>query len=113
MGPDGPYKLGLNEVRIGLTLPWFAIVLARYRLGPSHYDHAVVTGEMFDPRGAREAGLLDRVVPFDDLPAAGRAAAEDLTTLDRRAHKATKLRARQKILEELRWAIETDFPTKT
>ena len=53
IGADGPFKLGLNEVRIGLTLPWFAIVLARHRLAPAHFDHATVTGSMFDPAGAR------------------------------------------------------------
>ena len=49
IGARGQYKLGLNEVRIGLTLPWFATVLARYRLSPAHADHAAVTGTMFDP----------------------------------------------------------------
>ena len=63
LGAEGPFRLGLNEVRIGLTLPWFAIVLARHRLAPAHFDHACVTGEMFDPQSAREAGLLDAVVP--------------------------------------------------
>ena len=63
VGADGPFKLGLNEVRIGLTLPWFALVLARHRLTPAHFDHAAVTGAMFDPQAAREAGLLDAVVP--------------------------------------------------
>ena len=53
IGADGPFKLGLNEVRIGLTLPWFAIVLARHRLSPAHFDHAAVTGTMFDPWTAR------------------------------------------------------------
>ena len=60
--PTGRSGLGLNEVRIGLTLPWFAIVLARHRLTPAHFDHAAVTGDMFDPQTAREAGLLDVVV---------------------------------------------------
>jgi enoyl-CoA hydratase len=109
IGADGPYKLGLNEVRIGLTLPWFAIVLARHRLAPSHFDHAVVTGAMFDPHLAREAGLLDAVVAPDALAEAGLAAAEDLTGVDRRAHAATKLRARKRVLEELREAIETEL----
>ncbi len=109
VGADGPFKLGLNEVRIGLTLPWFAIVLARYRMNPPHFDHATVTGEMFDPSGARDAGLLDRVVPVDEVASAGWAAAEDLTTVDGPAHKATKLRARQKVLEDLRWAIEAEL----
>ncbi len=102
VGAEGPFKLGLNEVRIGLTLPWFAVVLARHRLAPAHFDHAAVTGTMFDPHTAREAGLLDRVVPPDELDAAAMAAAEDLTAVDRRAHAATKLRARQPVIEELR-----------
>ena len=109
VGADGPFKLGLNEVRIGLALPWFAIILARHRMTPAAFDHAVVTGEMLDPQGARAAGLLDRVVPVDELAEAGRAAAEDLTAIDVRAHLTTKLRARQKVLEELRWSIETDL----
>ena len=109
VGADGPFKLGLNEVRIGLPLPWFAIILARHRMTPAAFDHAVVTGEMLDPQGARVAGLLDRVVPADDLAEAGRAAAEDLTAIDVRAHKITKLRARQKVLEELRSTIETEL----
>jgi enoyl-CoA hydratase len=53
LGAAGPFRLGLNEVRIGLTLPWFAVVLARHRLTPAHFDHATVTGTMFDPGEAR------------------------------------------------------------
>lgn len=109
VGADGPFKLGLNEVRIGLTLPWFAIVLARHRLTPAHFDHAAVTGTMFDPRGAREAGLLDEVVSADELDTVAAAAAEDLAALDRRAHAATKLRARQRVLDELRSAIDSEL----
>ena len=109
VGADGPFKLGLNEVRIGLTLPWFAVVLARHRLTPAHFDHAAVTGAMLDPHTAREAGLLDAVVPPDKLDAAALAAARDLTVLDRQAHAATKLRARRPVLEQLRHAIETEL----
>ncbi len=109
VGADGPFKLGLNEVRIGLTLPWFAIVLARHRLTPAHFDHAAVTGDMFDPAAARKAGLLDRVVPPADVDAVALAAAKDLGSLDRTAHAATKLRVRQPVLKDLRAAIELEL----
>lgn len=109
LGADGPFKLGLNEVRIGLTLPWFAIVLARHRLTPSQCDHVAVTGALLDPRAAREAGLLDSVVDPDQLAATARATAEDLASLDRAAHGATKLRVRKLVLEELRATIETEL----
>ena len=109
IGADGPFKLGLNEVRIGLTLPWFAIVLARHRLTPAHFDHALVTGDMFDPEAATEAGLLDRVVPAADLDAVALGAAQDLASLDRSAHAATKLRVRRPVLNDLRAAIELEL----
>jgi enoyl-CoA hydratase len=109
LGVDGPYKLGLNEVRIGLTLPWFAIVLARHRLTPSSFDRATVTGTMFDPQQACEAGLLDTVVAPNRLAGAADAVARDLTEVDRRAHAATKLRVRQRVLGELRAAIEDEL----
>jgi enoyl-CoA hydratase len=109
IGARGQFKLGLNEVRIGLTLPWFASVLARYRLSPAHADHAAVTGTMFDPDGALVAGLLDAVVPPEDLEAAALAAAADLAALDRRAHAATKLRMRQDVACDLRGAIESEL----
>jgi enoyl-CoA hydratase len=109
IGVSGPFKLGLNEVRIGLTLPWFAIVLARHRLTPSTFDRATVTGTMFTPEEAVAAGLLDRVVAPEELGAAARAAAADLATLDRRAHAGTKQRARQAVVDELRAAIDTEL----
>ena len=109
IGAQGRFKLGLNEVRIGLTLPWFATVLARYRLGPAYADHAAVTGTMFDPDGALVAGLLDAVVPREDLEAAALAAATDLAALDRQAHAATKLRMRRDVARDLRGAIESEL----
>jgi enoyl-CoA hydratase len=109
LGADGPFRLGLNEVRIGLTLPWFAIVLARYRLTPAHFDHAAVTGEMFDPQTAREAGLLDAVVPPSELSDRAQTVARELTSIDRSAHAATKLRVRKPVLDELQRAIDSEL----
>jgi enoyl-CoA hydratase len=109
IGAEGPFKLGLNEVRIGLTLPWFAVALARHRLTPAAFDRAAVTGALLDPRAALEAGLLDTVVAPEDVAAAARAAAEDLIGVDRAAHAATKLRVRQRVLTELREAITAEL----
>jgi enoyl-CoA hydratase/carnithine racemase len=109
VGADGPFKLGLNEVRIGLTLPWFAAVLARHRLSPAHFDHAAVTGEMFAPQSAREAGLLDTVVAPHELDAVALDIARDLASVDRTAHAATKRRVRHPVLRELHASIETEL----
>jgi hypothetical protein len=49
-------------VRIGMTVPWFAIEIARHRLHPAAFDRTVVNATMYDPEGAVTAGFLDRVV---------------------------------------------------
>jgi enoyl-CoA hydratase len=66
---------------------------------------------LFDPHVATEAGLLDTVVAPEELGGAARRAALDLREVDRRAHAATKLRVRQRVLDELRGAIEDELRT--
>jgi len=109
IGVDGPFRIGLNEVRIGLTVPWFAIELARHRLHPAAFDRTVVNATMYSPNDAVAAGFLDRVVAVDELAGAGAEAAATLAQLDPVAHAATKLRARRAALEALRAAIETEL----
>ena len=109
IGVDGPFRIGLNEVRIGLTVPWFAIELARHRLHPAAFDRTVVNATMYSPNDAVAAGFLDRVVAVDELAGAGAEAAATLAQLDPAAHVATKLRARRAALEALRAAIETEL----
>jgi enoyl-CoA hydratase len=75
IGVEGPFNIGLNEVKIGLTLPSFAVELARYRLTPAYFNRGLITGEMFGPAEALTAGFLDRVMAPAELKAASEAAA--------------------------------------
>lgn len=111
IGVDGPFKIGLNEVQIGLTVPLFVVELARQRLTPAHFNRALTTAAMYSPEEAVAAGFLDRVVPAAELRSASLEAAEQLATLDLAAHKATKLRVRAGALEALRTGIETELRT--
>ena len=113
IGVDGPYWIGLNEVKIGLTVPWFAIELARHRLHPAHFDRTVVNATMYSPRGAIAPGFLDRVVTADELRDASLDAAAELAELNPPAHAETKLRARRAVLDAVRSAIETELTDET
>jgi enoyl-CoA hydratase len=106
---DGPFRIGMNEVAIGLTVPRFAIEVARQRLTPAYFNRALVTGEMFAPPEAATAGFFDCVVPPSDLDLAAHQAAETLSRIDRGAHEATKLRARAPAITAIRAAIDTDI----
>jgi enoyl-CoA hydratase/carnithine racemase len=109
IGVEGPFKLGLNEVRIGLTVPLYVVELARQRLAPAHFNRALITAEMYGPEEAVDAGILDRVVPPAELESAGREAAEEMAGLNMAAHSATKLRVRESALEAFRAAVETEL----
>jgi enoyl-CoA hydratase len=109
LGADGPFQIGLSEVRIGLTVPWFAIEIARQRLHPAHFDRAVVCATMYSPSEAVAAGFLDRVLAPGKLCEASHQTAAALAELDPAAHAATKLRARGEALGRLRTAIEDEL----
>ena len=109
IGTEGPFRLGLNEVKIGLTMPWFAIELARQRLQPAAFSRAVVTAHMYGPDEAVAAGFLDRVVDASELRASSLAEAAELAGLNAAAHSATKLRAREGSLATIRSAIATEL----
>jgi len=109
IGVEGPYKLGLNEVKIGLTVPLYVVELARQRLTPRDFNRSLLTAEMYSPEEAVAAGLLDRVVPAEELRAASLEAAKKLAGLNMEAHAATKERVRGGSLEALHRAIDTEL----
>ena len=108
IGAAGAFKIGANEVAIGMTMPHTAVEICRYRLAPTHLTRAVICAEIYDPERAVEAGFLDRVVPEAELLAAAAAAATALSALNLAALAATKLRVRHGFLTAMREAIETD-----
>lgn len=104
----GHFKIGANEVSIGLTMPHFGIEICRQRLAPAHFNRAVINSEMYSPDQAAIAGFVDRVVPAPELLSAALDAARTLGKLNMAVHTATKLRARSKALKSIREAIELD-----
>ncbi|MDY3197683.1 MAG: crotonase/enoyl-CoA hydratase family protein [Pseudomonadaceae bacterium] len=108
IGVQGPFKIGLNEVAIGMTMHHAGIELARARLTNSAFNRSVINAEMFSPEQAVEAGFLDRAVPAEELEAEAMAIASQLTQLNMTAHRKTKLKARKGLLELLDWAIDED-----
>jgi enoyl-CoA hydratase len=87
---DGPYRIGLNDVMIGLTLPLFAIEIARQRLSPAYFNRALMTGEMFTPHEATIAGFVDRVVPPESMSDVVAETMLALSKINYAAHAATK-----------------------
>jgi enoyl-CoA hydratase len=106
---EGNYRIGMNEVAIGLTVPRFAIEIARQRLTPAYFSRVVMTAEMFAPEEAVTAGFFDRVVPASELEYVAEEAARARSTLNMAAHAATKMRARGAVIKMIRAMIDEDI----
>ena len=108
IGVEGPFTIGLNEVKIGMTMHHVGIVLARDRLTKPAFQRSVINAEMFNPQSALAAGFLDQVVPADELVSAATAVAHEFKKLNAKAHAQTKLKVRKALLDALDIAIQTD-----
>lgn len=108
IGIEGPFKLGLNEVAIGMTMHHAGLEIARHRLVPAHFYRSVVNAEIYSPEGAVEAGFLDEAVAQDKLAARALEVASYFKTLNMRAHRETKVKAKADYLAALDNAIEKD-----
>lgn len=108
VGVQGSFKLGLNEVAIGMTMHHTGIEIARHRLSPSHFYRSVVNAEIFDPEAAVAAGFLDEVVAPEALMERAQALAGQFGKLNMRAHRETKLKAKAEYLARLDQCIEQD-----
>ena len=108
IGVEGSFTIGLNEVKIGMTMHHVGITLARDRLRKSAFQRSVINAEMFNPQTAKDAGFLDEVVAPDELMNAAQRMAQQLKTLNLKAHAKTKLKVRKDLLATLDQAIEQD-----
>lgn len=108
VGAEGPFKIGENEVAVGLTMPHFGIEVSRQRLLPSFFQRSVINAEIHTPAQALAAGFLDRVVPPSELEASASRVATELAQLPATAYAATKERTRAQGLAAIRHAIELD-----
>lgn len=62
---QGDYRIGTNEVRIGVTCPSIVLDILRALLTPSRTHEIVLGAELHDPPTALELGLVDELVAPD------------------------------------------------
>lgn len=109
LGAEGPYRMGLNEVAIGIAPPSFAIELARSRVHPAWLSRTVVLGEMYEPADALTAGFLDRVVAPEAMDASLTQIVTVLRAIHKPSHAVAKKRLRQGAMDAIRAAIDREL----
>ncbi len=110
VGVAGDFRLGLNEVAIGLTVPGFAVELARYRLDPASFRRTVTAGYLFSPDEACAAGMLDVVAGSEDeAMGLAQSKAEAFLAVDRPSFRGTKAKMHAAFLEHFDAVVEAEL----
>jgi enoyl-CoA hydratase len=109
LGLTGDYRIGLNEVSVGIPVPGFALEIARHRLHPAWLSRTATTGEMFAPADAVTAGFLDRLLAPEELESVLAGYVKDLSRIHRPSHQIVKQRLRAPLVSAVRAAIDSEI----
>jgi enoyl-CoA hydratase len=109
LGASGDFKIGFNEVAIGMAAPVFLVEFARERLSKRHLQRATIQAEIYSPESSVDAGFLDRVVAPDDLFARALEESQRLAKLPRAPFSATRGTVRGEVLERIEATLADDI----
>ncbi len=103
----GPFRIGLNEVQIGMPMPVLAMELARDRLERRYHTAATLFAQIADPEAALTAGWIDELA--DDALEAAVTRAKALAQLPRDAYAKTKNALREQTIAYIASMSEKDM----
>ncbi|QEE24392.1 enoyl-CoA hydratase/isomerase family protein [Rhodanobacter glycinis] len=96
---DGPYKIGLNEVQVGLTVPDAIQFALRRVVGAYRAERLLVAGAMIDSAEALACGFVDETTAIDQVVTRARVWLDDLLTRPAHSMLATRRIARADLID--------------
>lgn len=97
----GSFKIGLNEVRVGLPLPLILLQMLTYVVGPRQAALVGAEGRLLDPQQALAAGFVDELAPPETVVAKARGWLDGVLALPARAYAESRSRARAPLRDAL------------
>lgn len=91
---EGDYKLGLNEVQVGLVVPQMIQQTLARLIGPHAAERHMVAGDMINAASALQIGMVDELAPATETVAQARAWLNRHLATPRRAMLETRRLAR-------------------
>lgn len=75
---EGNGRIGVPELRVGVAFPRVPLEVMRFAVGDVAARRLILGAQTHAPADARELGLVDEVVPADELPSRALAVAREL-----------------------------------
>lgn len=105
----GPFRIGLNEVEVGLVVPEAIQYLLQRVVGRYRAERLLVAGAMVEAEQAQAIGLVDELVDVDHVATRARLWLEDLLARPNQALLATRRLARADLVAALRDPARMDL----
>jgi enoyl-CoA hydratase/carnithine racemase len=105
---EGRYKIGLNEVAVGIPIPGGLTDIYASLLGLAAAQDLGCRGAMLNPQQALELGLVQEVVPSDELLSRARAKIEQWLACNQDAQVTTKHLFRRQLAQMLEATADRD-----
>lgn len=108
--PVAPYRIGLNEVQVGLFVPDAIQYALRRVVGAYRAERLMLAGTMPTGEEARAIGLVDELVPAALVVTRARAWLQTMLALPQAAQRDTRRIARRDLLESVDDPARMDLP---
>jgi enoyl-CoA hydratase/carnithine racemase len=96
---SGNFKIGLNEVAVGVRIPEPIWTAARHALGPRVAERLCTSAELFDSESALRLGLVDELVAPEEVVPRARKWVESQLTLPPATLRNTRTLVRRELSE--------------
>ncbi|MBM66393.1 MAG: enoyl-CoA hydratase [Myxococcales bacterium] len=105
---EGRYKIGLNEVGVGIAMPQGVVEVFRSILGHRPAERLGLTGALIGPDEALAIGLVDELAPLEEVESRTQAQLTSWLTLAETGQRTTKHFFRKRLVDELRQSQTVD-----
>ena len=106
----GPYRIGLNEVQVGLIVPECIQYALRRLVGTYRAERLLISGSMIDAEQAHAIGMVDELVDVDHVTTRALAWLRDLLALPGKAMHTTRGIARADLVQAIADPSRLDLP---
>lgn len=103
---EGDYRIGLNEVQVGLPLPTAILRAFIHLVGPRQAERLSVSGQLISSAEALRVGFVDELVPLDQVVPRAVEWCQGLLALPPRAMATTRRQARAELVRIVEEGVE-------
>jgi 3,2-trans-enoyl-CoA isomerase len=103
----GNFKIGLNEIPVGIVVPRHIFELYAFWLGKHRAYQYLMEGKLMNPQQASDAGLIDVIVPSEQVLETAERKISHYLKFDQKTWSTSKLNLRTEMINTVTHYDET------